>query len=395
MPEILHAVDQYQLQCVSLADANASLLAEWQSFRHQSGSDSWMHDPEWLTGYFEGQTANLRLYSLYQSGSLAGIAPFLVRDWPMIWHLGEVPVATFPLTRLRLLGDNVAFPEDERAYDSLFTALAAPGGGFDTLFLEGIPTDSYLWNYLHSSEMIRRNFLAYEPEPPAPHPILRVQGSFEEYMGKYSSKSRNTLTRKVKKFREGTLGPMRFARFERPEDVPLFMEHAVEVSRKTYQWIRHQRGLSATELITKRLLFAAQHGSMRSYLLYCGDSPCAFLVGYQASGRFLLDEIGFDPAFAKHSAGTVLQMLTVEDLFKYNSPRLFDLGDYGRYKEVLSTESYMQGKLYLFRRGPYMRFLRTGHRSCQFVSSTIASTLDRFNLKTKVRQFLRGWKAPQ
>jgi hypothetical protein len=289
----------------------------------------------------------------------------------------------------------VAFPEDERAYDSLFTALAAPGGGFDTLFLEGIPTDSYLWNYLHSSEMIRRNFLAYEPEPPTPHPILRVQGSFEEYMGKYSSKSRNTLTRKVKKFREGTLGPMRFARFERPEDVPLFMEHAVEVSRKTYQWIRHQRGLSATELITKRLLFAAQHGSMRSYLLYCGDSPCAFLVGYQASGRFLLDEIGFDPAFAKHSAGTVLQMLTVEDLFKYNSPRLFDLGDYGRYKEVLSTESYMQGKLYLFRRGPYMRFLRTGHRSCQFVSSTIASTLDRFNLKTKVRQFLRGWKAPQ
>ena len=395
MPEVLHAIDQYQLQCVSLADAGASLLSEWQAFRSQTGSDSWVQDPEWLLGYFEGQTANLRLYSLYRSGSLSGAVPFLIRDWPMSWYLGEIPVASFPLIRLRLLGDNVAFPDDDRAYDSLFGELVAPGGGVDTLFLEGIPVNSYLWNYLHRSELIRRSFLVYEPEPPTAHPILRVEGSFEQYMGKYSSKTRNTLTRKVKKFREGALGPMRFARFERPEDVPLFMKHAVEVSRKTYQWIRHQRGLSATELITRRLLFAAQHGSMRSYLLYCGENPCAFLVGYQACGRFLLDEIGFDPAFAKHSAGTVLQLLTVEDLFAYNRPRLFDLGDYGRYKEVLSTESYLQGKLYLFRRSPYMRFLRAGHRFCQFTSRTVAAALDRFNLKTKVKQALRGWKASQ
>ena len=395
MPEILHATDQYQLQCVSLANADASLLSDWQSFRRQIGSDSWMHDPEWLRGYFEGQTANLRLYSLYQSGVLAGTAPFLVRDWPMTWYLGEVAVASFPLTRLRLLGDNIAFPEDDRVYESLFTELAAPGGGFDTLFLEGIPVDSYLWKYLHESELIRRSFLIYEPDAPAPRPILRLQGSFDEYMGKYSSKTRNTLARKVKKFRGGAFGPMRFARFERPEDVPLFMEHAVEVSRKTYQWIRHQRGLSATELITKRLLFAAARGSMRSYLLYCGESPCAFLVGYQAYGRFVMDEIGFDPAFAKHSAGTVLQMLTVEDLFNYDRPRLFDLGDYGRYKEVLSTESYLQGKIFLFRRTPYARFLRAGHSSFELANSTIAAALDRFNLKTRVRQMLRGWKSPE
>jgi hypothetical protein len=76
MPEILNAVDQYQLQCVSLADAPGSLLSNWQAYRRQIGSESWEHDPEWLQGYFEGQTDNLRLYSLYESGSLAGTLLF-------------------------------------------------------------------------------------------------------------------------------------------------------------------------------------------------------------------------------------------------------------------------------------------------------------------------------
>jgi hypothetical protein len=87
-------------------------------------------------------------------------------------------------------------------------------------------------------------------------------------------------------------------------------------------------------------------------------------------------------------------MLTVEDLFNHDRPRLFDLGDYGRYKEVLSTESYLQGKIYLFRRSLYARFLRAGHRSFRFASTTIADALDRVNLKTPVRQVLRGWKSP-
>ena len=89
------------------------------------------------------------------------------------------------------------------------------------------------------------------------------------------------------------------------------------MSQKTYQWNLHERGLRATERFERRYRFAADHGWFRSYLLFCGETPCAFLGGYQWKGRYYIDEIGFDPAFTKHSPGTVLQMMAIQDMFDY------------------------------------------------------------------------------
>jgi CelD/BcsL family acetyltransferase involved in cellulose biosynthesis len=131
---------------------------------------------------------------------------------------------------------------------------------------------------------------------------------------------------------------------------------------------------------------------MRSYLLFCGERACAFLVGFQYGGRYLLHDLGFDPDLAKYSVGTVLQLLTVEDLFSYNRPEIFDLQEYGRYKEELSTESHIQGKIFLFRRGLYPRVLRAGHRCCRLSTQLVSTALDRLNLKSKVKKAIRRSK---
>jgi CelD/BcsL family acetyltransferase involved in cellulose biosynthesis len=214
-------------------------------------------------------------------------------------------------------------------------------------------------------------------------------------MGKFSSKHRKNLLREVKKLRDGALGEMRLVRCESPEEVPAFLEKAFEVSRKTYQWTLCQRGLSATELIRMRVHFAAAQGWLRSYLLFCGERACAFVLGFQYKGRFLLHEIGFDPALAKYSVGTVLQLLAVEDLFLYNRPHILDFEAYGKYKEVFSTESYFQGKLFLFRRGAYTRLLRASHRGCEFTNGFLSSLTDHLNLKSKLKRRLRGWSNSQ
>lgn len=395
MIDALPVTKGYEVRCSPLDEAGDALLLDWQKFYGRSASACWMHHLGWIKGYYEGQTEDVRLYPLYQSGTLVGIAPFLVRDWPLRWYLGEIELFRFPLRRLRLLGDSIGFAEDEKAYDALFGKLGAAGGEFDTLFLEGLPVESYLWKYLHSSPLIRASFVAYEPVAPSPHPVLRIQGSFEEYMGKFSSKHRKNLTRSVRQFRDGKLGSMRLERFESQEDVSRFLEDAVAVSRKTYQWIRHNRGLSATELVEKRLRFAAQQGFLRSYVLYCEDKPCSFIVGYQVAGRFLLDEIGFDPALAKYSPGTVTLLLAIEDLFNNNPPEILDMGEYGTYKEMLSTESYLQGTLYLFRPTVYAHFLRTSDRVWRYSSSAMISLMNRLHLKASLRQRLRGWAAAQ
>lgn len=389
MPEVQPASSSrpYSLRSAALDAAGEEFLADWQAFR--SPSPSPMHDPGWLRGYFEGQTSSVLLYALYQAGSLKGIAPFLRKDWPLKWHLGELSVAAFPLTRLRLLGGNLAFPEDEASCDMLFRRVLSEGG-FDALFFDEIPVDSFFWNYLKTSKLIRDSFLPYQPNAPSLRPILRIKGTFEEYMGKFSSKHRNTLLRRVKKLREGALGEMRLARYESPDEVEAFLGEAVEISRKTYQWRLHQRGLSATDLLRRRLQFAARRGWMRCYLLFCGESACAFIVGYQYQGTFVLDEIGHDPEHSKYSVGTVLQLLCVEDLFSYNRASIFDLQDYARYKDELANESYLQGRIFLFQRSVYSRFLRAGHRACSLITRSASSALDRWGLKSKARKAVRA-----
>jgi CelD/BcsL family acetyltransferase involved in cellulose biosynthesis len=209
-------------------------------------------------------------------------------------------------------------------------------------------------------------------------------------MQKFSSKHRYNIRREIKKLRESPLGEMRLVRYESVEQVPAFVDLAVEISKKTYQWRVHQRGLSATDKVRRRLTFAAEHDWMRCYLLFCGDKPYAFATGYQHEGCFLLDEIGHDPALSKYSPGTVLQYLVVEDLFAHNRPTVLDLQEYGRYKEVLSTESYPQGKMLLFKPGLYSRLLIAGDRVCRSSTKAASQLLDRWNLKTKLKNMIRN-----
>jgi hypothetical protein len=384
----------YSLLSGLLSQSDEAKILQWKNFQDRHSPDDPMLDPDWLRGYFASQTDALRFYSLHQGDRMCGLVPFLRRDWSMPWHVGAWKVADFPLSRLRLLGSMPTFPEDETAYDLLFRELAKPNQGYDTVFLEDVPLDSYLWKYLQESPLIRRSFLPYAPDAPSRRLLLRFDGTFEQYMGKFSSKHRKNLQREVRKLREGALGEMRLVRFEAPEEVPGFLDAAFELSKRTYQWALYQRGLSATELIRERAGFAADNGWFRSYLLYCGERTGAFILGFQYRGRFLLHEIGFDPELAKHSVGTVSLLLMIEDLFQFNPPTVLDFESYGKYKEALSTESYLQGKLYLFRRGAYSRFLRAGHRSCSTVNQYATTVVDRLNLRTKFRRKLRGWNGP-
>lgn len=366
--------------------APPDLVAKWRVFGNSSLSP--MHNADWLKGYFDGQTRNLRVYSLLEAGALRGFAPFLVRDWPLKWYLGELCVGSFPLRRMRLLGGSLAFPENEAFCDLLLSRILSDGG-FDALLFEEIPVDSFFWKYLNTSSLIRNSFLPYQPEAASRHPILHINGTFAEYMGKFSSKHRNTLQRKVRKLRDFSGGDMRLGRYESPADVAAFFDVAVEISRKTYQWKLHQRGLSEIDMLRERLRFASDKGWMRCYLLFCGERAVAFILGYQYEGTFFLDEIGHDPEFANYSAGTVLQLLCVEDLFNYNRARIFDLQDFSRYKDELSNDSYVQGRVLLFRPGAYARFLRTGHSLCSAVTLAASASLDRLGLKSRVKKLIR------
>jgi hypothetical protein len=377
-----------------------AFMAEWREFSESRPAMPELQDPEWLRWYYKGQPNvahheknDITVYALYENGRLCGVAPFISRMWPLYCQLAEFTLAKFPLRRFRLIGGSLDFPEDYAAYDLLFSELAkqlaAHTSDFDSLYLDGIPLDSFLRKYLQESKIIRSRFLTYQPEPAKPNLLLRFTGTFTDYMAKFSAKHRKNINREIKRLKSGALGEFQFVRYELPEEVPTFLEQAVELSKKTYQWILLHRGLDDPNLLRHRLPLLAKHGWFRSYLLFCGGKASAFLLGYQCHGKFIFFEIGYDPEMAAYSVGTVMQFLAVEDLFNHNRPEVMDLGTFDRYKEMLSTETHLGSSVFLFPRNARARIMRTSHHGLLVTNRALSALVDRFNLKTKLKKWMR------
>ena len=134
-----------RLERASLANPSQVFLSDWKAFEAKSIPDSPTQDPDWVRGYFLEDLDNVTSYLLYDgAGSVCGSASFLLKDWPMKLHLGEVPIAELPLRRLRLLGGSPALPEDESLYDLLFRELIAMPG-YDALHFAQISSGVFFY----------------------------------------------------------------------------------------------------------------------------------------------------------------------------------------------------------------------------------------------------------
>ncbi len=379
---------QYTIRGVQFPRLSADELREWKDLRCRIESSPYSH-PEWMRGFFdESQLENLSVFLLYRDGCLEGVAPFLRLAWPLRCYLGPFQAASFPLVRLRLIGEVPDFPEKEEVYRLLLDHLERLAG-VDAIFLEGVPVDSLLWRCVRDGEASKR-FRPYEPTKPAPRFSIRISGTFESYMKSFSARHRHNLRRRVTKFQEESPEPVSWKKCTAPEDVDVFLRHALAVSRKSYQWKLFQRGLSDTGRLRRRLMFAAQNGWLRSYLLFAGDTPVAFVVGWQHHGCFEHHEIGYDPAWRRWAVGTVLHMHLLKDLFECSPPGVLDLGAQAVYKEEFSNHSYLAGTLFLFRRrSAYLAAVRQCHATLEDATAAVTRVLKDWRIASAVRRFVR------
>src|SRR5207245_1880184 len=217
--------------------------------------------------------------------------------------------------------------------------------------------------YLCDSPLVGRNFYRSYSRLPLQRPFVRFVGSFDDYMRKFSPKTRETWRRKMKKL--SSSGELKLVTVESPEDVDAFAEATVAVSHNTWQFNRAGRGVRDVDGFKRRLNLAASRGWLRSYLLTCGGIPCCFMGGFQYTGRFYYAEVGYDPAWKQFSAGTVLLLLVLQDLFERSTPQAIDFGDTGEYKFHFATDTYMEADFLLFRRGAYPFIAAGVHGACR------------------------------
>jgi hypothetical protein len=379
------------MRCEKVGGAElAQILPVYQAFKASHQEITVVQDLEWILHTRKDELDQAGAYVLRNgSGTISGYAPFLIQNRPLRCFVGELKLGEVPLRCLMLLGAP-HFPDNEEAYAALIEETDKLGSEIDGLFVFGLPLNSFLWNYLEKSPAISQRFIRYLPEKPDRRIMIDLPKSHEEYMQKLTPKNRNTLKRRVARLEKESDGQLQLVCATSSDQVDGFLEEAVRVSQKSYQWHLLGLGLRDLERWRKNLKFLAGKNWLRSYLLRCRGVPVAFTICYQDDRCCYYVNTGYDQDWGEYNVGTVLQFMMLKDIFAHNRPVVVDLGRRsGGHKKVFGNTSFLDCDVYLLRRNLRSSIAYNTHRASQFVSEGISDVLDRLKLKRLAKQTLR------
>jgi CelD/BcsL family acetyltransferase involved in cellulose biosynthesis len=219
--------------------------------------------------------------------------------------------------------------------------------------------------------------------------FIDLEGSFPDYLKKFSSKLRWTLLRKVKRYAKHSGGEIRWRTYRDPTEMVEFHRLARKVSKRSYQELLGA-GLPDGDEFQAQLRALAAQNRAREFILFSGDRPVAYMFCEISKGIVLSNYVGYDPEFQRWSPGTVLLYLALEHLFAEGGYLAFDFGEGGRqHKEIYSTHSIFCADIYLFRRSARTVPVVLLHAAWVQIVASAARFLNRFCRLTKLRRLLR------
>lgn len=183
------------------------------------------------------------------------------------------------------------------------------------------------------------------------------QASLAGYLASLGSKKRNDLSRRLRNVYKKLGEQARLRVFEASEE----MDEYGGLMNRLYARSWHAADTPIDWEAPARLaLFRrlAGDGHLLGHMLMLGEQPVAYVHGYRLGGRYLLDDTGYDEAFAALGVGSSLVFQAVQDVLARFPGETIDFG-YGdnQYKRVLADRQAPCGSLYLVRGGvPRARF---------------------------------------
>lgn len=370
-----------------------NVLSACKETQDSPGQRRLAEELEWFIVRHQNHMDRLGAYFLEGEKQVSGFAFFLLQDRPLLGYLGELKVFSIPLRCLRFV-DPPHFPDEAEAYDQILESVKKMKS-VDGLYVRSLRVDSFLCRYLSTNSGIRKEFVAYRPSIPSEHYVINLPASFEEYLQKFSAKTRSNLRRCVRKLEKDSGAKVGLTRITSPEQVDFFVDVAVQISKKTYQWNLLGSGLRTPEVLKRNLRFLAEHNWLRCYLLWCGKEACAFMICHQRNGVCHSPTIGYDPQWEKYSVGTIQQLLIIEDLFTYDCPVIFDFGvGAGAQKEFFGNAHYLDADVYLLRRSAYVHLACGVHSASNNLNMHTARLFDQLHLKRHIKKFVRKASIP-
>lgn len=220
---------------------------------------------------------------------------------------------------------------------------------------------------------------------------LSLDGGFEQYLRCFSSKTRSTLKRKVRRLAEASAdGKLDWRVYRKPEEIDRFLHVAGELSERTYQARLLDCGLPAEPEFREHAIQLAGEGRAYGFLLFLDGRPLAYVFLEKRAGIVSYDYVGHDPDFSSLSPGTVLQYLLLEHLFAEPDAIIFDFTEgEGEHKALFSTGKQICAKTLIFPRRPGTELLVRSHILLERLNNLIDAAVDRLALRQKIRRLIR------
>jgi CelD/BcsL family acetyltransferase involved in cellulose biosynthesis len=219
---------------------------------------------------------------------------------------------------------------------------------------------------------------------------IDLDGSYEDYLKKFSSKTRWTLSRKVRKFSAFCGGAVAWREFRRREGLEEFLPLAKQVSQQSWQERMQGTGLPEDEDFLADLAARAGHDAIRGYVLFHHQRPIAFAYCDVEGTVLVYGLAGFDLEYDRWSPGIVLLSLILQKQFSERAFTSFDFG--GRddwYKEFFATRRTLSADILYFPRHAGCLPLLLLHWSLSSLNLAASRVLEWLRLKALVRRLLR------
>lgn len=350
---------------------------------------------DWRLGPREDR-ASVRAYVLRRARQPAGIAMFSRRERPLEFRLGEVPLCRVGMIRHWHVGEpGLLLDADENELDvacqKLIAAVVAGIGRGESVFFEGLPQDGPLFRAITAVTRAKSTCLGLHLGLGYDHQFIRMPGSFDEYLSQLGSRSKRSVQYDQRRLLKEMEGEVECVCFDTPESVDRFSRDAEEVSRKTYQWNLLGLGLRNTPEQRESHRYAATQGWLRSFVLYCRGKPAAFMLGHQHGRCYYYDDVGYDPAFARYSVGSVLQLYVLEHLLaREDRPACFDFSTgFGPHKARFSNGSRREVDLLVMRRTAANKVLFASYRANQAFSRMVVGLTEKLGVKERLKRLIR------
>ena len=209
-----------------------------------------------------------------------------------------------------------------------------------------------------------------------------------EYLARFSSKSRSTLLRKVRKFEAVSGGTIDWSTFRSHDDVDAFLREALPLSERTYQHRLFRSGL--TESMRPAMEQYAAQRRFRAWLLRLAGQPIAYLYTPAVGNTLQYDYVGFDPAHGHLSPGTVLQHLVLQQLCTERDFSYFDFTEgEGEHKAFFGTHRMECADVLVLGSAIRPRLTLATHQAFNRGARVLVAVSEKTNMKRKLKALLR------